>query len=84
MKTGKKVPYTYLAPHGFVFHFANCYEEDGHIIVDVALFDSGEVVKGAYIDEILKGFQPGIKKPLPAARYARFVLPLNLTEVSHL
>jgi len=77
MRTGEKVPYTYYAPHGFVFHFGNCYEEDGQVVIDLALFDSGEVVKGAYLSEIRKSLDNDKPYKMPEATWARFVLPLD-------
>ncbi|CAG5115115.1 unnamed protein product [Candidula unifasciata] len=78
--TGERIPITYYAPHGFVFHFINCYEEDGCIICDVCLYDSGQVVKDFYLDEILNRQQNKI--PFKG-RFGRFVLPLRLNEVKN-
>ena len=82
-ETGEKVPIKYFAPHGFVFHFANCYEENGQIIADMALFDDGKVIKSAYLDSICKSLDPNTKTYLPDAVFARFVLPLSVKDVSN-
>lgn len=80
-ETGEKVPIKYFAPHGFVFHFANCYEENGQVIADMALFDNGKVIKSAYLDSIVKCLDPSKKaEVLPDAVFARFVMPLSVKD----
>lgn len=75
-KTGKKLPVEYLAPHGFVFHFINCYEENDHVICDVVLFESGDILHAAYLEQINN--KEYNATTLPHAEYIRYVLPLNL------
>ncbi|CAL1527258.1 unnamed protein product [Lymnaea stagnalis] len=74
-KTGERTPITYLAPHGFTFHFINCYEDAGHVVVDVCLSEDAQIIKDLYIDAILKRQQQ--KTPLNIT-FGRFVLPLSL------
>ncbi|XP_012945219.1 beta,beta-carotene 15,15'-dioxygenase [Aplysia californica] len=77
-KTGEKIPITYLAPHGFVFHFINCYEEADHVICDICLYNSSEIIRSAYIEQIINSINSDNSSQLPEANYARFVLPLSL------
>ncbi|XP_035829185.1 retinoid isomerohydrolase [Aplysia californica] len=73
--TGERLPIQFLAPHGFVFHFINCYEDSGFLICDVCLFNSGSEVKQMYIDNVLEK----LEKKIPGdSQFARFVLPLSL------
>lgn len=74
-KTGERTPITYLAPHGFTFHFINCYEDTGHIVADVCLYQDAQIVKDLYLDEILKRQR---QKSELKVTFGRFVLPLSL------
>ncbi|XP_059170498.1 carotenoid-cleaving dioxygenase, mitochondrial-like [Physella acuta] len=74
--TGQKVPITYRAPHGFVFHFINCYEEGGFIVCDVCLYKDGKVIKELYLESLCNEEQTMESHP----HFARFVLPLSVEE----
>ena len=41
--TGKRLDTIYEAPGFFCFHHGNAYEKDGHIVVDLSLYDDGKV-----------------------------------------
>jgi carotenoid cleavage dioxygenase-like enzyme len=43
MKNGEPHPVVYETEKLFVFHHANAYEEDGHIVVDVSAYNSADV-----------------------------------------
>ncbi|KAK3770943.1 hypothetical protein RRG08_032877 [Elysia crispata] len=74
--TGERLPITYKAPEGVVFHFSNCYEESNHVVCDVCFFPKGaKIVQRMYNDLVLEDYKAGNHyKPL----YTRFVLPLSL------
>ncbi|XP_055863756.1 beta,beta-carotene 15,15'-dioxygenase-like isoform X2 [Biomphalaria glabrata] len=74
--TGKKVPVTYQAPHGFVFHFINCYEEQEHIVCDVCLYKDAQIVKELYLESLCDKEYSIVSNPC----FARFVLPLGVDE----
>jgi len=73
--TGERIPIKFIAPHGFIFHFVNCYEEDGFVVVDVVLYKNGTVMRDFYLDNLIN-FQKH-KLPLDSG-FARFVLPLSI------
>ncbi|RUS90529.1 hypothetical protein EGW08_001706 [Elysia chlorotica] len=75
---GKRLPVTYKAPEGIVFHFINCYEESNHVVCDVCFIPKGaKIVQRAYLHHLLEDLTVGF--PFKA-KYARFVLPLSLHE----
>ncbi|XP_059143585.1 beta,beta-carotene 15,15'-dioxygenase-like [Physella acuta] len=76
--TGQKVPITYRAPHGFVFHFINCYEDGGFIVCDVCLYKNASVIKELYLEAL--SAQPHNTVSLP--HFARFVLPVDVEKAA--
>ncbi|KAH9495081.1 Beta,beta-carotene 15,15'-monooxygenase [Bulinus truncatus] len=77
-QTGKKIPVTYLAPHGFVFHFINCYEDSDHIVCDVCLYGNGDIVKQLYLESLCDEERHITCNPY----FARFILPLNVAQAN--
>ncbi|XP_012945311.1 beta,beta-carotene 15,15'-dioxygenase [Aplysia californica] len=73
--TGERVPIKYIAPHGFIFHFINCYEDSGFVVVDVVWNNSTSPIKDFYIDQLMNAQKH--KFPLDTG-FARFVLPLSV------
>jgi len=73
--TGERIPIKFLAPHGFIFHFINCYEESDFIVVDVVLYKDGTTIRDFYLETLIN-FQKD-KLPLDCG-FARFVLPLSI------
>ncbi|XP_067679403.1 beta,beta-carotene 15,15'-dioxygenase-like [Haliotis asinina] len=70
---GTTVTTRYTADALFCFHFINCYEDDGHIVIDLCAFDDGDVVHDVYIKKI--------KDWILSDHYAkvrRYVLPLDV------
>jgi len=79
-KTGDRWPVKYFAPHGFVLHFVNCYEEDGHIVVDVAQFEDGKVIKSAFVESMNNIICGAEGAHSIEAQYARYILPLDVSD----
>ena len=77
--TGERLPITYRAPEGVVFHFINCYEESNHLVCDVSFFPkSTKIIQHIYFDIMLEDAKAG--RDIKSA-YTRFVLPLSLDGV---
>ena len=78
--TGERLPITYKAPEGVVFHFINCYEELNHVVCDVCFYPKGaKAVQRIYLNLLLEDMNADAQhKPW----YTRFVLPLSLDMVS--
>ncbi|KAK3770944.1 hypothetical protein RRG08_032878 [Elysia crispata] len=74
--TGERLPITYKAPEGVVFHFINCYEELNHVVCDVCFYPKGaKAVQRIYLNLLLEDMNADAQhKPW----YTRFVLPLSL------
>lgn len=51
-KTGKVIPTKYVSNPFMVFHHANAYEEDGHIIIDLCAYENGDIIKSLELDEL--------------------------------
>ncbi|GFN95246.1 beta,beta-carotene 15,15'-dioxygenase [Plakobranchus ocellatus] len=76
--SGHRVPISYKAPSGVVFHFANCYEDSDHVICDVAFWPGGSgSVKNMFLPCLAEGLQAG-DLGLGRMHFARFVLPLKI------
>ncbi|KAK3763667.1 hypothetical protein RRG08_051189 [Elysia crispata] len=74
--TGERLPITYKAPEGVVFHFINCYEESNFVICDACFYPKGaKAVQRLYFDLILEDAKARIDFNF---KYARFVLPQSL------
>ncbi|XP_012935154.2 beta,beta-carotene 15,15'-dioxygenase [Aplysia californica] len=74
-RTGQRLPINFYTPHGFVFHFVNCYEESGFLICDVCMNKSGGLVHELYLENIVRLMKSNADY---LCFYARFVLPLNI------
>ncbi|GIY10125.1 beta,beta-carotene 15,15'-dioxygenase [Caerostris extrusa] len=71
----------YVSKGFFVFHHINAYEEDNHLIVDMCVYEQGEVVKTLYIKALEDLFNNPKKYSEPfVSRGKRFILPLNVDE----
>ncbi|GIX83477.1 beta,beta-carotene 9',10'-oxygenase [Caerostris darwini] len=71
----------YVSKGFFVFHHINAYEEDNHLIVDMCVYEQGEVVKTLYIKALEDLFNNPKKYSEPfVSRGKRFILPLNMDE----
>ncbi|KAK3770940.1 hypothetical protein RRG08_032874 [Elysia crispata] len=74
--TGQRLPITYKAPEGIVFHFINCYEESNHVVCDVCFIPKGaKSVHRIYFNLIVEDLKSRFHLQ---PTYARFVLPLAL------
>ncbi|GFR91763.1 beta,beta-carotene 9',10'-oxygenase [Elysia marginata] len=72
--TGERLPITYKAPEGVVFHFVNCYEESNHVVCDVCFsLKGGSAIQRVFFDSFLEDWKAGIESKFG---YTRFVLPL--------
>ncbi|XP_005093306.1 beta,beta-carotene 15,15'-dioxygenase [Aplysia californica] len=74
-RTGQRLPINFYTPHGFVFHFVNCYEESGFLICDVCMNKSGGFIRELYLENIVRLMKSNADF---LCYYARFVLPLNI------
>ncbi|KAK6177601.1 hypothetical protein SNE40_015669 [Patella caerulea] len=75
-KDGKEINVKYVTDPLFVFHYVNCYEEDGQLVIDLVMYKSVDSVTKLY-REHLQGnavLQLGY-----APLFARFVVPLDVT-----
>ncbi|XP_055864896.1 carotenoid isomerooxygenase-like [Biomphalaria glabrata] len=73
-QTSRRLPYTYETTSSFVFHFINCFEEDGFLVVDLVLYHKVDAILDLYLESLRK-----TDFVIPdAGSFARFVLPLNL------
>ncbi|RUS87640.1 hypothetical protein EGW08_004625 [Elysia chlorotica] len=76
--TGMRTPITYKGPHGFAFHFINCYEDSDHIVCDLCFsLDGAEGVRNKYLDYLADNFTETFSC-VENVEFARFVLPLKL------
>lgn len=74
--TGKVIKTEYVSQVPFFFlHYINCYEDDGHIVINVSIFDSPEVIMIQYLER-LRGQAP--EDDNKRAYGAKFVIPLNV------
>ncbi|ESO91118.1 hypothetical protein LOTGIDRAFT_153552 [Lottia gigantea] len=76
---GELVKTKFEADPMFVFHFVNCYEEDGHVVVDIVVYDNVLTIKELYLSH-LKG--NCMSTVTPDSSFRRFVLPLTVKEDS--
>jgi len=77
-KTNKEVATKYYTGAMVVYHHANAYEEDGHVVVDVIAYDDNSLYDMFYLDELKqRADNPGpSKKAYSSPSYRRFVLPI--------
>lgn len=74
---GKEVPIRFCTDPGFTFHFVNCYEDEGQLVVDFVGYDNLDIFEELYVDKL---DEEGISRVDPCFR--RYVLPLNLVRSS--
>lgn len=75
--SGHRLPVTFKAPSGVIFHFANCYEEEDHVICDASFWPGGSSsVKEMFLETFAKNLQAG-DYGVGKNHFARFVLPLK-------
>jgi carotenoid cleavage dioxygenase-like enzyme len=74
---GKVHPVVYESDAFFTFHHINTYEEDGQIVVDVAAYDTGDIVLKMENDRVNEK-----SNTCSEATARRFVLPLNVSTAS--
>ncbi|PIK37041.1 hypothetical protein BSL78_26127, partial [Apostichopus japonicus] len=74
-KTGKSLVtrYKYTADPLFLFHHINAYEEDDHIVFDVAAYDNPSIIKQTYFSNLASPSEPP-----PESSVRRFVLPQHM------
>ncbi|XP_067679404.1 beta,beta-carotene 15,15'-dioxygenase-like [Haliotis asinina] len=71
---GEMVTTRYTADSFFCFHFINCYEENGHVVIDLCGYDRGEIVRDLYLASIK---HIGSNKWINS-KVRRYVLPLDV------
>ena len=73
--TGEEIKRNFLVPPFFTFHFANCFESNGNVIIDLCKAD-GNLIKSLAMANIEKANSDPTK--LAANVYpARYVLPVD-------
>nr|KAG5710076.1 hypothetical protein BaRGS_030152 [Batillaria attramentaria] len=70
---GREVPIKYRADTTFTFHFVNCFEENGELVVDFVGYSSLDVIDSLYVDRL---DETGVASVHPIFR--RYVLPLSV------
>ena len=75
----KEVPIKYHAETAFTFHFVNCFEDEGQLVVDFCGYSSLDILDDLYLERL---DSKGHITSLPMFR--RYVLPLSLDQVGHL
>ncbi|PIK51020.1 putative beta,beta-carotene 15,15'-monooxygenase [Apostichopus japonicus] len=65
--------YKYTADPLFLFHHINAYEEDDHIVFDVAAYDNPSIIKQIYFSNLASPSEPP-----PESSVRRFVLPQHM------
>ncbi|XP_050412299.1 beta,beta-carotene 15,15'-dioxygenase isoform X3 [Patella vulgata] len=76
-KDGKEINVKYVTDPFFVFHYVNCYEEDGQLVIDLVWYKDVDSVNKLYV-ESLQG--NAILQLGYAPLFARFVVPLDVTK----
>lgn len=72
---GKEVPIKFRAETAFTFHFVNCFEENGELVVDFVGFSNLDVLDSLYLERLDK---TGVAGGHPTFR--RYVLPLYVAK----
>lgn len=62
----------------FFLNFINCFEEDGHIVVDLVTYDSPKVLDQMYLEKLRKGGFNNEDKSI----VTRYVLPIIVNDDS--
>ena len=73
----KEVPIKYRAATAFTFHFVNCHEEQGHLVVDFLGYSDFSVMDQLMVDDMSRSGMVNIVLPL----FRRYVLPLSVDQV---
>ncbi|CAL4124699.1 unnamed protein product [Meganyctiphanes norvegica] len=78
-KTWKPIKTRYVSDPFFFMHIVNCYEEDGHIILDIPMYKDSTILHNMFIDKIQA--QSGINEPEFVESFQphlrRLVIPVN-------
>ncbi|XP_055953298.1 beta,beta-carotene 15,15'-dioxygenase-like [Argiope bruennichi] len=76
---GQLLDTVYVSKAFFVFHHINAYEEDNHLVVDMCVYEQGQVVKTLYVKALEELFHNPKKIAEPfVSRAKRYVIPLSV------
>ncbi|KAF8770470.1 Beta like protein [Argiope bruennichi] len=76
---GQLLDTVYVSKAFFVFHHINAYEEDNHLVVDMCVYEQGQVVKTLYVKALEELFHNPKKIAEPfVSKAKRYVIPLSV------
>ncbi|XP_014788840.1 retinal Mueller cells isomerohydrolase [Octopus bimaculoides] len=74
-ENGERLKIAYRAENMFCFHFINCFEEKGHLVVDLCGYNDSNVVQRLYVRSLEKSTEIDA-----TAFFMRYVLPLDVNK----
>ena len=74
----EEVSIRYCADTAFTFHFINCFEDEGQLVVDFCGYSDLDIIDNFFVDRL----DPE-NRVLSTPTFRRYVLPLVLEQVGH-